>query len=57
MTYFSLSSIPQASFSTFSNFFLSGKNGKSLREPNNVFGESTSSSRKYPISLFSLYFL
>ena len=56
MTYFSLSSILQTSFSTFSNFFLSGKNGNSLWRPNNFLGYSTSTSRKYPTSLFSLWF-
>ena len=52
MTYFSLSSILQTSFSTFSSFLLSGKNGSSLCDPYNVFGYFISTSKKYPSSLF-----
>ena len=55
ITYFSFLSISKASFSTFPTFFLSGRNGKSLWELNKVFGYSISTSRNYPLSLFSLY--
>ena len=51
ITYFPLSSILQISFSTFSTFFLSGRNGKSLWKLNKFFGYWTSTSRKYPRSL------
>ena len=44
----SLSSILQTSFLTFFDFFLSPENG---RELNIIFGYSTSTSRKYPLSL------
>ena len=48
--------IPQTSFLTFSNFFLSSKYDKSLWRLNKFFGISTSTSRKYSSLLFSLYF-
>ena len=48
ITYFSLSSILVTSFSTFPNFLLSAKNGKSLWRPHNVFGYSISTSRMLP---------
>ena len=55
-TYFSLSSILQISFLHLLIFSLLDKNGKSLLRLNNFFRYSTSTSRKYPISLFSSYF-
>ena len=42
MAYFSLSSILQTSSYTFSNFLLSGENGKSLWDPRNVYRYSIS---------------
>ena len=57
IAYFSLSYISQVSFSTFSIFLLSGKNGKSLWELNKDFGYCASASRKYSVLLFSSYFL
>ena len=56
ITFFSLSSILQISFSTFSTFFHLARNGKSLWLLNNV-GYSTSTPRKYPVILSSSYFL
>ena len=47
MTYFSLSSILQTSFSAFSNFFISGKSGNYLWELNNCSRYPGSTSRKY----------
>ena len=55
--YFSLSSILQIRFSTFSTFFLSGKNGKSLWSSNNVFGYSTSTSKISYIIIFIIFFI
>ena len=49
---FSLSYILQIRFSTFSTFFRSGRNGKSLW----LLSNSISNSRKYPVLLFSSYF-
>ena len=42
ITYFYLFSMLQISFSTFPIFFLTGKNGKSLRRLNNFFGDLAS---------------
>ena len=56
-TYFSLSFILQTSFSHFLIVCYSGKNAKSLWRLNKSFGYFTSTSRKYPLFLFSSYFL
>ena len=56
-TYFSLSFILQTSFSYFLIVCYSGKNAKSLWRLNKFFGYFTSTSRTYPLFLFSSYFL
>ena len=56
MTYSVLSCKLVTSFSTFSIFILSGKNGKSLSSSCSFSGYWTSTSRKYPSSFSSLYY-
>ena len=56
ITYFSLSSMLQISFSTFSTFFRSGRNDTSLWLLSNAYEYSVSNSRKYPVLLFSSCF-
>ena len=53
---FFLSCTLQASLVDLLIFILSGKNGKSLCNIRICFGYSTSTSKIYPISLFSSYF-